>query len=59
MEAKLFGIGSESYVVGSHEFYLGALMEELKVMPFGAVWDEHCRRHDAPIGLAWLDEVKR
>ena len=22
-EAKLFGIGSESYVVGSHEFYLG------------------------------------
>ena len=23
LEAKLFGIGSESYVVGSHEFYLG------------------------------------
>ena len=23
MEPKLFGIGSESYVVGSHEFYLG------------------------------------
>ena len=23
VEAKLFGIGSESYVVGSHEFYLG------------------------------------
>lgn len=23
MECKLFGIGSESYVVGSHEFYLG------------------------------------
>ena len=23
MEGKLFGIGSESYVVGSHEFYLG------------------------------------
>jgi L-rhamnose isomerase len=24
VESKLFGIGSESYVVGSHEFYLGS-----------------------------------
>ena len=23
VESKLFGLGSESYVVGSHEFYLG------------------------------------
>ena len=23
VESKLFGIGSESYVVGSHEFYMG------------------------------------
>ncbi len=30
VEAKLFGIGSESYVVGSHEFYLGyALKNDL------------------------------
>ena len=36
-----------------------ALLEELKTMPFGAVWDEHCRRHDRPVGAAWLDEVKR
>ena len=28
-------------------------------MPFGAVWDEHCRRHDTPVGPAWLAEVKR
>ncbi len=27
MESKLFGIGSESYVVGSHEFYLGYAIE--------------------------------
>jgi L-rhamnose isomerase len=26
VESKLFGIGSESYVVGSHEFYLGYAM---------------------------------
>ena len=36
-----------------------ALLEELKTMPFGAVWDEHCRRHEVPAGAAWLDEVRR
>ena len=35
-----------------------ALLEELKSMPFGAVWDEHCRRANVPIGTAWLDEVR-
>ena len=35
-----------------------ALMEELKTLPFGAVWDEHCRRQDVPVGAAWLEEVK-
>jgi L-rhamnose isomerase len=35
-----------------------ALLEELKALPFGAVWDEHCRRRDAPAGSAWLNEVK-
>lgn len=35
-----------------------ALFEELKTLPAGAVWDEHCRRHDVPVGRAWLDEVK-
>ncbi len=28
VESKLFGIGSESYVVGSHEFYLGYAIEK-------------------------------
>ena len=36
-----------------------ALLEELKSMPFGAVWEEHCRRRDTPAGSAWLDEVRR
>ncbi|MEO8350824.1 MAG: L-rhamnose isomerase, partial [Chthoniobacteraceae bacterium] len=36
-----------------------ALTEELKTMPFGAVWDEFCRRQEAPIGLRWVDEIKR
>jgi L-rhamnose isomerase len=32
VESKLFGIGSESYVVGSHEFYLGYAATRKKVL---------------------------
>lgn len=32
VECKLFGIGSESYVVGSHEFYLGYAIKNQKVL---------------------------
>ena len=32
MESKLFGIGSESYVVGSHEFYLGYAVAKKKLL---------------------------
>jgi L-rhamnose isomerase len=36
-----------------------ALMEDLKTMPLGAVWDMLCLRHGAPPDLAWMDEVER
>lgn len=32
IECKLFGLGSESYVVGSHEFYLGYAVQHQKVL---------------------------
>ncbi|MDD3839472.1 MAG: L-rhamnose isomerase [Clostridia bacterium] len=32
IESKLFGIGSESYVVGSHEFYMGYAIENNKLL---------------------------
>jgi L-rhamnose isomerase len=35
-----------------------ALLEEIKTMPLGAVWDEYCRRNNTPVGPAWLDEIK-
>ncbi|MBN1816923.1 MAG: L-rhamnose isomerase [Sedimentisphaerales bacterium] len=35
-----------------------ALLEELKTMPFSAVWDYYCRKNDVPVGVKWLDEVK-
>jgi len=36
VEPKLFGIGSESYVVGSHEFYLGYAMSRKKLLTLDA-----------------------
>ena len=34
------------------------LLEELKGMPFGAVWDYYCLRQGTPIGMAYLDEIR-
>lgn len=36
-----------------------ALMEELKTLPLGAVWDYYCHKHGAPVGMAWFDEVRK
>jgi L-rhamnose isomerase len=36
IESKLFGIGSESYVVGSHEFYIGYALTRKKLLTFDA-----------------------
>ena len=35
-----------------------ALMEEMKTMPFGAVWDKLCLDAGSPVGPAWLTEVE-
>lgn len=43
---------------GDHTARL-ALLEELKTLPLGAVWEEHCRRHNVPGDRAWLPEVQR
>jgi len=34
-----------------------ALLEELKTMPFGAVWDYYCHEQGVPVGPAWLNEM--
>jgi L-rhamnose isomerase len=36
VECKLFGIGSESYVVGSHEFYMGYAIKNNKLLTLDA-----------------------
>ena len=35
-----------------------ALLEEIKSLPFGAVWDFYCLKAGVPVGQAWLAEVK-
>ncbi|HEU5014897.1 MAG TPA: L-rhamnose isomerase [Roseiflexaceae bacterium] len=36
-----------------------ALLEELKGMPFGAVWDYHCTQQNVPVGMQFIDEVRQ
>jgi L-rhamnose isomerase len=36
-----------------------ALMEELKTLPWAAVWDAYCARQGVPTGMAWFDEVRQ
>ena len=36
-----------------------ALMELTRSLPWGAVWDELCRREDVPAGADWLKDVAR
>ncbi len=35
-----------------------ALLEELKTMPFAAVWDYYCLKYNVPVGMAWLEKIK-
>lgn len=42
---------------GDHTARLVAL-EELKTLPLGAVWEEHCHRSNTPGDRAWLPVVK-
>jgi L-rhamnose isomerase len=35
-----------------------ALLEELKTLPFGAVWDLYCHRAGVPVGRNWLSDIR-
>jgi len=36
-----------------------AMVEEVKTLPFGAVWDYYCLRQGVPPGIAWMDDVRQ
>ncbi len=33
------------------------MSEEMKTLPFGAVWNEYCAREGVPVGSEWYEEV--
>ncbi len=35
-----------------------AMFEEMKSMPWAAVWDYYCETRGVPVGLGWLDRVR-
>eukprot|EP01009_Symbiontida_sp_KSa7_P006625 NODE_2979_length_432_cov_536.796345_g2475_i0.p1 GENE.NODE_2979_length_432_cov_536.796345_g2475_i0~~NODE_2979_length_432_cov_536.796345_g2475_i0.p1 ORF type:complete len:71 (-),score=9.73 NODE_2979_length_432_cov_536.796345_g2475_i0:83-295(-) len=36
-----------------------ALMEEMKSMPFGAVWDKLCAQAGVPVGVEWISVMEQ
>ena len=36
-----------------------ATLEEIKILPFGVVWDYYCTKQDVPAESDWLKEVKK
>ncbi|HAR67627.1 MAG TPA: L-rhamnose isomerase [Lentisphaeria bacterium] len=34
------------------------MLEELKSMPWGAVWDYYCLQQEVPVGPAWINDVR-
>ena len=37
---------------------LMVMQEEVKMYPFGEVWNEYCRQCGVSAGMEWLEEVK-
>jgi L-rhamnose isomerase len=59
VESKLFGIGSESYVVGSHEFYLGYAIDRgvLLCLDTGHFHPTEVVADKISAVFSWLDEI--
>ena len=36
-----------------------AMFEELKTMPFGAIWDMYCEKSGVPVGIGWIEPVRQ
>ena len=48
----------ELEAAGDHTGRL-VMLEELKTLPLGAIWEEHCRRQNAPGDRTWLPVIQR
>jgi L-rhamnose isomerase len=36
-----------------------ALLEDLKTMPWSAIWDYYCLRQNVPVAWTWLQEIRK
>ena len=36
-----------------------AMLEELKTMPFSAVWDYYCLQQGVPVGMDYIGEIQQ
>ena len=36
-----------------------ALLEEMKAMPFGAIWDYYCLQEEVPVGADYVTEIQQ
>ena len=48
-----------SYEEGGDYFSRLALLEEMKTMPLGAVWDYYCLRSGVQVGVSYIDEIQQ
>ncbi len=44
---------------GGQNFERLAMLEELKTMPFSAVWDYYCLREGVPVGADYISEIQQ
>ena len=47
------------YEENGQNFERLALLEELKTMPFGSVWDQYCLKNDVPAGAGYISEIQQ
>ncbi len=47
------------YEEGGRNFERLALLELLKTMPFGAVYDYYCMKNKVPVGQEYIDEIEK
>ncbi|NHJ20778.1 MAG: L-rhamnose isomerase [Candidatus Lokiarchaeota archaeon] len=48
----------KEYEINEKYFQRLALLEELKTLPFGAVWDYYCYKNNVPVGKDWIKSVE-
>jgi L-rhamnose isomerase len=47
------------YEVEGKNFQSLALLEELKTLPYGAVWDHYCSKMNVPTGVDWIRSIEQ